>query len=142
MSICKVCGGKAGFMSVICSDCSQERARELGHYKSQTTVRPTPGDDEDRQSEIEPPIATSPAELSDLQQPFDYTPENQEPDQEASNWNENAGFRFTKLGCGVILVLGLLMVFVLWLLAYAACGILAVFIANEGCPQDLFALFL
>lgn len=142
MSICKVCGAKARFMGVICSACSRERARELHHYKTQTTTRPIPQDDKDRRSRNKSPIAPSAVESGDLQQPVDRTTENQEPDRETSSWNENAGSRFSRMGCGVFLVFGLLTVFAIWALAYAACGILAVFIANEGCPQDLFALFL
>jgi hypothetical protein len=89
--------------------------------------------------DIEPTLA---AGSGDLEQPVDCTTESQGPDRETSSWNENAGSRFARMGCGVFLILGLLSVFAIWALAYAACGILAVFIANEGCPQDLFALFL
>ena len=142
MSKCKVCGAKAGFMGVICSACSIERARELHHYKTRTTTRPIPKDDKDRRSENKSPIAPSAVGSGDLQQPVDCTTENQKPDRETSNWNEKAGSRFARMGCGVFLILGLLTVFAIWALAYAACGIVAVFIANEGCPQDLFALFL
>jgi hypothetical protein len=89
--------------------------------------------------DIAPPSAVEPG---DLQQTDDCPIENQEPDREVSDWNENAGSRFARMGCGVFFVLALLAIFGIWALAYAACGILAVFIADRGCPQDLFALFL
>jgi hypothetical protein len=142
MSKCKVCGAKAGFMGVICSACSIERARELHHYKTQTTTRQIPEDEKDRRSENKSPIAPSAVGSGNLQKPVDCTTENQDPDQEVGNWNENASSKFARKGCGMFLTLGLLTAFAIWALAYAACGILAVFIANEGCPQDLFALFL
>ena len=141
MAICKVCGAKAGFIGVICSACKIERALDLHQNNTHTTTRTTPKDDKDRRSENKSPIAPSAVGSGDLQQTVDCTPENQEPDRETSDCDENAGSRFTKMGCGVILVLGLLTVFTIWLAAYALCGILAVLIANEGCPQDLFALF-
>ncbi len=43
MAKCKVCGADAGFMGVICSPCSTERASELHHYKAQ----PNPAPDSD-----------------------------------------------------------------------------------------------
>jgi len=142
MAICKVCGARAGFMAVICSACKIERALDLHQNNTHTTTRTTPKEDIDRRSENKSPVAPSAVGSGNLRQTVDCTTENQEPDRETSNWNENAGSRFARMGCGVFLILALLTVFAIWALAYAVCGILAVFIAKEGCPQDLFALFL
>ena len=111
-------------------------ARQIMEHYPQS---PEADEAEDIIEEIAPPSAVG---SGDHEQTEDYTTEKQETDRETSNWNENAGSRFARMGCGVFLIFGLLTVFAIWALAYAACGILAVFIANEGCPQDLFALFL
>jgi hypothetical protein len=94
------------------------------------------------QSMIADIAASSAAVSGGLQQMDDCAMENQGPSREVSDWNENAGSRFARMGCGVSVVLALLTILVILALATAACGILAVFIANDGCPQDLFAFFV
>ena len=89
--------------------------------------------------EIGPPLAV---ESSDHKPTDDYLTENQEPDPEVNDWNENAGGRFARMGCGFLLVLALITIIGIWALAIAACGLLALFFGFSECPQDLFALFL
>lgn len=63
------------------------------------------------------------------------------PHREANDWNENAGSRFAKMGCGFLFVLALIAIIGIWAPGIAACGVLAVFFGFSECPQDLFALF-
>ena len=183
MSKCKVCGADAGFMGVICSACSTERAIELHHDNAQTGTSPNSGVTNSNSSELlaaaisakwrdrdtdrglgiarqiiennpESPEAAraqsiideiappSAVESGDHGQTNEPPTEKQEPDREGNDWNENAGNRFARTGCGFFFVLGLGSIVAIWALAMAACGILAVFIADKGCPKDLFALFL
>lgn len=39
MSMCKICGADAGFMAIICTSCSAERAHELHHYHDQSSAK-------------------------------------------------------------------------------------------------------
>jgi len=183
MSKCKICGADAGFMDVICSVCSTERAIELHHDKARSGTSPNSGvaksnasellgaaisaiwrdRDTDRglriarqimehypqspeaakaQSIIDEIASPSAAASGDHGQTNEPPTEKQEPDPEGNDWNEDAGNRFARMGCGFLFVLGLGSIVAIWALAMAACGILAVFIADKGCPQDLFALFL
>ena len=183
MSKCKVCGADAGFMGVICSACSTERAIELHHDNAQSGTSPNSGVTKSNSSELlaaaisaiwrdrdtdrglgiarqiiennpESPKAAraqsiideiappSAVESGDHGQTNEPPTEKQEPDREGNDWNENAGNRFARMGCGFFFVLGLGSIVAIWALAMAACGILAVFIADKGCPKDLFALFL
>lgn len=88
--------------------------------------------------EIAPPSAVEP---SDHGQAGDGPTEDQETGREAKDWNENAGSRFAKMGCGFLFVLVLIAIIGIWALGIAACGVLAVFFGFSECPQDLFALF-